>query len=116
MTGTGIKAEGAFEEICRMESLAESFKNPSSGDGQSGTHVLPWWKKMISDTITREVGISDLVQYLPLGAAETWADALLERRPRQNVTEAIIKAGYDIRSAAQRLAMLYTRLDREACG
>ena len=53
MTGTGIKAEGAFEEICRMESLAESFKNPSSGDGQSGTHVLPWWKKMISDTITR---------------------------------------------------------------
>lgn len=53
MTGTGIKAEGAFEEICRMESLAESFKNPSSGDGQSGTYVLPWWKKMISDTITR---------------------------------------------------------------
>ena len=71
---------------------------------------------VISDTITREVGISDLVHYLPLGDAETWADALLERRPRQNVTEAIIKAGYDIRSAAQRLAMLYTRLDREACG
>ena len=71
---------------------------------------------VISDTITREVGISDLVQYLPLGDAETWADALLERRPRQNVTEAIIKAGYDIRSAAQRLSALYTRLDREACG
>ena len=71
---------------------------------------------VISDTITREVGISPLVRYLPLGDAEAWADALLERRPRQNVTEDIIKAGYDIRTAAQSLSALYTRLDREACG
>lgn len=69
---------------------------------------------VISDTITREVGLSPLVRYLPLGDAEAWADALLERRARQDVTEAIVRAGYDIRGTARRLAELYTRLDREA--
>ena len=71
---------------------------------------------VISDTITKEVGLSDLVRYLPLGDAEAWADALLERRAREDVTDAIVKAGYDIRVTAQRLTALYTRLDREAQG
>jgi len=69
---------------------------------------------VLSDTITREVDVSSLVQYLPLGDADRWADALLTRRPRQNVTEAVINAGFDIRSSARRLTELYIRLDREA--
>ena len=69
---------------------------------------------VISDTITREVGLSELVRYLPLGDAEVWAEALLDRRARQDVTEAIVKAGYDIRGTAQRLTGLYTELDRMA--
>ena len=71
---------------------------------------------VISDTITKEVGLSDLVRYLPLGDAEAWAAVLLERRPREDVTAAIVKAGYDIRVTAQRLTELYTRLDRDAQG
>ncbi len=69
---------------------------------------------VLSDTITREVDVSPLVEYLSLGDAGAWADALLTRRPRLNVMEAIRRAGFDIRSSAQRLTEIYTALDREA--
>ena len=67
---------------------------------------------VISDTITKEVGLSDLVRYLPLGDAEQWADALLTRRQRMDVSKNIARAGFDIRSSVKRLTELYTALDR----
>ena len=69
---------------------------------------------VLSDTITKEVDVSPLVEYLPLGDAGAWADALLTRRPRLNAVAAIRRAGFDIRSSAQRLTEIYTALDREA--
>ncbi|MBO4230512.1 MAG: DUF616 domain-containing protein [Bacteroidales bacterium] len=53
MTGSGNNVDGAFEEIFKMESLAESYRNPSNGDMRSGSSKLPWWKRMISAIITR---------------------------------------------------------------
>ena len=69
---------------------------------------------VLSDTITREVDVSPLVEYLPLGDAALWADALLRRRERMDALDAIRRAGFDIRSSAQRLTEIYTALDREA--
>lgn len=69
---------------------------------------------VLSDTITKEVDVSPLVEYLPLGDAEQWADALLTRRARLDVSKNIARAGFDIRSSVKRLTELYTRLDREA--
>jgi glycosyltransferase involved in cell wall biosynthesis len=110
---------GNRDDVPALLGAMDVFAFPSLWEGLPMTVVeaqaagLPC---VISDTITKEVGLSDLVRYLPLGDAEMWADALLERRAREDVTDAIVKAGYDIRVTAQRLAELYTRLDREAQG
>ena len=69
---------------------------------------------VLSDTITQEVNVSPLVRYLPLGDAERWADELLMRRTRQDVTQSIVQAGFDIRSSARKLTALYNALYREA--
>lgn len=65
---------------------------------------------VLSDTITREVDVSPLVRYLPLGDPEQWAGAMLERRPRLDAAKNIVKAGFDIRTSAKRLSALYTEL------
>lgn len=53
MTGTGINVDGAFAEICRLESLVEQYRTHSSGGKHPGTYKLPWWKKVISAIVTR---------------------------------------------------------------
>lgn len=53
MTGLGINADGAFVEICRLESLAERYRTHSSESRYPSTYKLPWWKKVISAVVTR---------------------------------------------------------------
>ncbi|MCR5464837.1 MAG: DUF616 domain-containing protein [Bacteroidales bacterium] len=57
MTGSGNIAESAFEEIYRLESLANSYRNYLSGDSHPGAYKLPWWKRIISDVVTRWIRI-----------------------------------------------------------
>ena len=108
---------GNRDDVPQLLGAMDVFAFPSLWEGLPMTVVeaqaagLPC---VLSDTITKEVDVSPLVEYLPLGDAEQWADALLKRRPRRDVSDAIVKAGFDIRSSAARLTELYTRLDREA--
>ena len=108
---------GNRDDVPELLSAMDVFAFPSLWEGLPMTAVeaqaagLPC---VLSDTITREVAVSPLVEYLPLGDASQWADALLTRRPRQDVSDAIRRAGFDIRSSAKRLTELYTRLEREA--
>ena len=108
---------GNRDDVPQLLGAMDVFAFPSLWEGLPMTVVeaqaagLPC---VLSDTITKEVDVSPLVQYLPLGDAEQWADALLTRRPREDAAEAVVKAGFDIRSSAARLTELYTRLDREA--
>ena len=64
---------------------------------------------LVSEAVTKEVRITDLVRFLPLEEA-CWAEEMAgcgidSRRDRQD--EKIAKAGYDIRFAARRLEELY---------
>ena len=108
---------GNRDDVPELLGAMDVFAFPSLWEGLPMTVVeaqaagLPC---VLSDTITREVDVSPLVEYLPLGDAEQWADALLERRPRQDVTENVAAAGFDIRSSARKLSELYTALYREA--
>lgn len=66
-------------------------------------------KCLISDNVTREVKITDLVKFLPL-LEEDWVEELERCRIdiyRESQEEKIVKAGYDIRIAAKRLETLY---------
>ena len=70
---------------------------------------------IISDTITHDVDVSPLVTRLPPEDAERWADELLDpRHYRADATAFIVRSGFDVRSSAQRMFELYSRLDREA--
>ena len=108
---------GNRDDVPEMLAAMDVFAFPSLWEGLPMTVVeaqaagLPC---VLSDTITKDVDVSPLVQYLPLGDPAEWADALLKRRPRQDVTKNIIRAGFDIRASAQRLSELYLRLDQEA--
>ena len=107
---------GNRDDVPEILGAMDVFAFPSLWEGLPMTVVeaqaagLPC---VLSDTITQEVNVSPLVEYLPLGDAEVWADKLLERRPRQDVTQSIVQAGFDIRSSAKRLTELYTALYRE---
>lgn len=66
-------------------------------------------KCLVSDNVTEEVKITNLVKFLPL-IEEEWIEKLEECRIdayRHRQDEKIIKAGYDIRNAAKRLESLY---------
>ncbi len=108
---------GNRDDVPELLSAMDVFAFPSLWEGLPVTVVeaqaagLPC---VLSDTITREVDVSPLVERLPLGDPELWAARLLERRPHLDVSADIVRAGFDICSSARKLSELYTRLDREA--
>lgn len=70
---------------------------------------------MLSDRITDEVAITDLVEYLPLEAgAEVWADGIehalgRKGRVREGYAGAVADEGFDIKAVAADLTELYVR-------
>ncbi|MCI8774070.1 MAG: glycosyltransferase family 1 protein [Lachnospiraceae bacterium] len=66
-------------------------------------------KCLCSDRITKEVGITDNIQFLPLDKSQ-WVNTLLDRRDgyqRKKVDEQIQSAGYDIRYEIKKLEEIY---------
>ena len=104
---------GNRDDVPDLLGAMDVFAFPSLWEGLPMTVVeaqaagLPC---VLSDTITRDVDVSPLVRYLPLGDPDRWADAMLERRPRLDAAKNIVKAGFDIRTSAKRLSALYTEL------
>jgi len=65
----------------------------------------------VSETVTKEADITGLCQYLPLNSPETWADAILnDRTKRENTSQKIIDAGYDIQTTAKWLEDFYLHI------
>ncbi len=63
-----------------------------------------------SDTITREIHLTDAVQFLPITDACVWAEQILsgvQKHKRSDTRDAIAKAGYDISLAAKKLEQDY---------
>ena len=108
---------GNRDDIPAILQAMDVFAMPSLFEGLPVTLIeaqaagLPC---VITDNITRDLDATPLLRRLPLGDADAWAQALLERRERLDGREAVARAGFDIRASAQKLAALYTRLDSEA--
>lgn len=66
---------------------------------------------VVSDSITRETAITDLVTFLALDAgASAWADWLISNRPpyaRYDTAAKITAAGFDSRQVAEQMASFY---------
>ena len=68
----------------------------------------------ISDTITRDVDLSELVRYLPINNGfEPWVESIEKADlERMDVLEKIVKAGFDIQSSAKWLSDFYMRISK----
>lgn len=71
-------------------------------------------KCVISDTITKEVSISELIEYLSLEkSAEEWAKIIIKKLnldQRENMLDAIKEYGYDIGNEAKKLEKMYIEM------
>ena len=69
---------------------------------------------LVSESVTSEACISPLTEKLPVGDAGCWADKILAAPPRRDVTEYIVRAGFDVRESAKRMTELYLKLAGES--
>ena len=71
------------------------------------------WRTAVSSNVSGDADVSPLIEHLPIGDAAIWADKLLNASPRRDVTEYIVRAGFDARTSAEKMTELYLRLAGE---
>lgn len=114
---------GDCQDVPRLLNGADCLLLPSTNEGLPLTTiegVSNGLKCLLSDAITREVGISQQVEFLPIGAqnAERWAkriSLLVAQRPlrERNAAELVRAAGYDLECESCRLAQKYRELSEQ---
>ena len=113
---SNIKMLGARNDIPNLLNVADVFLFPSKWEGLPVTVVeaqasgLPCF---VSDKITKEVGISELVKFLPIDkGTQVWIDAIKETDlTRKNVIDKIIQAGFDIKKSVEWLTKFYEEIN-----
>ena len=112
---SNVKMLGARTDIPDILNAADAFLFPSKWEGLPVTVVeaqasgLPCF---VSDKVTKEVGISELVQFLPIDkGAQAWGDAIKKADlSRKYVIDEIIQAGFDIKKSVEWLEGFYKTL------
>ena len=102
---------GVRSDIPSLLSAADEFVFPSLYEGMPNTVIeaqalsLPCF---VSDRVTADAAITDLVRFLPLDSPERWAQAILERpaQPRIDRSREIIEKGYDVQSTSREFVRL----------
>ena len=108
---------GNRNDVPELLAAMDIFAFPSKWEGLPVTLIeaqaagLPC---LISDTISPDVDISPLVKRLPIESAQLWADEILKKYQRQDVSEFIVRSGFDAKASAQQMFELYSRLHKEA--
>lgn len=103
---------GARTDIPQLLQAADVFAFPSHFEGLPVTMIeaqaagLPC---VMSDRITNECIVTDLVRVLPIDDPAVWADAILTMRdkPRTDCFAKIQASGYDITAATEKLTRFY---------
>lgn len=107
-----VRLLGTRNDIPALLQAADVFAFPSRFEGLPVTMIeaqaagLPC---VMSDRITDECVLTDLVTTLPIDDPKAWAEELLKKRwtPRTDRLAEIQAAGYDISTAAEKLAQFY---------
>jgi glycosyltransferase involved in cell wall biosynthesis len=99
---------GVRSDIPDLLMAMDVFIFPSFFEGMPNTVIeaqATGLRCMVSDSLTKEVGFTDLVEFLPLELGPVkWAKAALRYKTsyeRRNMKKEFIKAGYDIRSTVE---------------
>lgn len=107
-----VKLLGSRSDVADLLQAMDIFVFPSKWEGLPVTVVeaqaagLPCF---ISDTVTSDVNVSELVNVLPINnGTKSWVDALLQFTPcRKDVIENIKSAGFDVNESAKALTDFY---------
>lgn len=108
---------GARDDVPDLLNAMDVFVLPSSFEGlpvalvETQSNGLPTYA---SDSITKEIAISDCISYLPL-EKKCWANAILKMklqpaRRREEYSKVVLDAGYDINREASKLEGYYNEL------
>lgn len=113
-----VRMLGARNDIPELMQAMDVFLFPSLWEGLPVTVVeaqaagLPCY---VSDTVTKEVHLSEAVQYLPItDGTDVWADRTInvcERYP--NAADDVIKNGFDIHATANWITEFYRSIVNE---
>ena len=106
---------GSRNDVKDILQAMDCFLFPSCWEGVPVTVIeaqaagLPCF---VSDTVTKDVGASTLVHYLPISqGTEPWSKAILGADlTRKNVAEDIKCAGFDVKTTSEWLMKLYSEL------
>ena len=109
-----VRFLGVRSDVHQLLQAADVFAFPSRFEGLPVTMIeaqaagLPC---VMSDRITDECVLTDLVTTLPIDDPKAWAEELLKKRgtPRTDRLAEIQAAGYDISTAAEKLTQVYLR-------
>ena len=108
-----VRFLGERDDIPELFQAADLFLLPSLHEGLPGVVIeaqaagLPC---LLSDTITKECKITELVEFLPINnGASIWADRIIEFKPstRYDTIDEVKKAGFEIKDAAKKLEEFY---------
>lgn len=102
---------GVRSDIPALLSAADVFVFPSLYEGMPNTVIeaqalsLPCF---VSDRVTKDAAITELVQFLPLDSPAAWAQAVLERPlpPRTDRAREFKEKGYDVQSTSRAFVRL----------
>ena len=100
-------------DVGNLLQVMDAFVFPSLWEGlpmaviEAQTNGLPCY---ISDYITNDVNLSELVYRLPLDDKKLWVKEILKQRERVDVTHKIISAGYDVSYNTRKLENFYFQL------
>ena len=105
---------GTRNDIPQLLQAADVFAFPSHFEGLPVTMIeaqaagLPC---VMSNTVTDECIVTDLVTALPIDDPKAWTEEILKKRetPRTDRLVEIQAAGYDIHTAAEKLTRFYLR-------
>jgi len=104
---------GTRSDVPNLMQAMDVFLFPSLWEGLPVTLVeaqaagLPC---LVSDTITKDADISDLIHRLPLGDVSKWADLALSPLVRHDVSKEIKASGFDIKDSAKFLTTFYQKI------
>lgn len=110
---------GSVQNVNDYLQAMDMFVMPSLFEGLPVTGIeaqaasLPC---IFSDTITRELAITHLAEYLPIDHIDPWVERICRMDtslPRQNVEEQIIRAGYSINHTVEHLRNFYFKHNLE---
>lgn len=110
---------GKRSDVPYLYSMADCLLFPSLWEGlpvslvEAQASGIPCF---ISDTISNDVSISDLVRRLPINqGAQCWVDAVVNANlERKDVRDQLTKAGYDINALAEWLQNFYICCDKKS--